>query len=733
MKTPLPPDEPDRIEALRRFNVLDTPPEQSFDDLTLIAAAICQTPIALVSLVDETRQWFKSKIGTSLSGTSREIAFCSHAILHRDDVMEVHDARGDERFVNNPLVTEEPHIRFYAGAPLVTADGHALGALCVMDRQPRTLKPDQLAALRALSRHVVAQLELRRHAIAAAGEITERRNAENQLHLQNEKLSANKDEAERLLKLAQRTRHALLSVLEDERRAGQNLRESEERFRQLAENIAEVFWITDPAKQHMLYVSPAYEQIWGRTCDSIYERPESWLDSIHPDDRQHVHDDALSKQPAGQYDATYRIVRPDGTVRWIRDRAFPVHDAAGVVYRIAGVAADITEQRLLEAQLRQAQKMEALGTLSGGIAHDFNNILGAIIGNVHLLRLDIDSAHPAAQSIGEIEQASNRAKDLVRQILTFSRQQPQVRQIIPLSPIIEEVVRLLRATIPAEVEILKTIEPDVPNVFADGTQIHQVLLNLCTNAWHAIGKVNGRIEIHLRGMLVERDDCSVLPKLRRGRYACLCINDNGHGMDTAILERIFEPFFTTKEPGRGTGLGLSVVHGIMQGHDGVIRVTSQPGQGTSFQLYFPAVEGEMETTDADWRNVRAGNGQRILYLDDESLLSSLGVRMLRRLGYQAEGFTNPLATLEMFTANPTRFDVVITDLHMPGMSGIDFARGIRRVSADIPIILSSGYLTEEVIEKARNAGITRLLQKPNTMQDFSESLGHVLPAKPPTT
>lgn len=730
MKTPLPPDEPERIEALRRYQVLDTPPEQCFDDLTLIAASICQTPIALVSLVDETRQWFKSKIGTSLSETSRGIAFCSHAILHHDGVLEVRDARADERFVQSPLVTGEPQIRFYAGAPLVTTDGHALGALCVMDREPRALQPDQLGALRALSRQVVAQLELRRHAIAAAGEISERRDAENRLHRQNEQLTANKTEAERLLQLAQRTRHALLSVLEDERRAGQNLRESEERFRQLAENIQEVFWISDPARRRVLYVSPAYQTIWGRACESIDEWPESWLDSIHPDDRQRAHVEAVSRQSSGQYDATYRIVRPDGTVRWIRDRAFPVRDASGVVYRIAGVAADITEQRLLEAQLRQAQKMEALGTLSGGIAHDFNNILGAIIGNVHLLRLDIDASHPAAQSIGEIEQASNRARDLVRQILTFSRQQPQMRQNIPLSPIVEEVARLLRATIPAEVEILKAIEPDVPNVFADGSQVHQVLLNLCTNAWHAIGKAGGRIEIQLRGTNLDRDDTTELPRLRRGRYARLCVTDNGHGMDATLLDRIFEPFFTTKEPGRGTGLGLSVVHGIIQAHDGVIRVASQPGQGTSFQIYLPAVEDEAEPTNARRQEVSAGSGQRILYLDDELPLSTLGVRMLQRLGYQAEAFTDPIATLEMFQAEPGRFDVIITDLQMPGMSGIDFARRVRDFSSNIPIILSSGYLTEESVEIARNSGVTHFLQKPSTLQDFSDSLSKVLSSKP---
>ena len=374
--------------------------------------------------------------------------------------------------------------------------------------------------------------------------------------------------------------------------------------------------------------------------------------------------------------------------------------------------------------------MEALGTLSGGIAHDFNNILGAIIGNVHLLRLDIESGHPASQSVDEIERASNRAKNLVRQILAFSRQQPQIRQVISLAPVVEEVTSLLRSTLPAEVELVATIDASAPNVFADATQVHQVLLNLCTNAWHALGERNGRIEIQLRSTQIGSDDNSQAPPLHRGHYASLSVIDNGHGMDAAILERIFEPFFTTKEPGRGTGLGLSVVHGIMQAHDGAVRVTSHPRHKTIFQLFFPAIEAEAIPANEDTRQLRAGSGQRILYLDDESLLSNLAVRMLQRIGYRAEAFTDPTSTLQTFAADTSRFDLIITDLHMPVMSGIEFAQGIRKLGSEIPIVLCSGYLTEDIIEKARIAGITHLLHKPSTMQDFSESLSGLLDSKP---
>lgn len=258
MKAPIPADEQQRLEALKRYEVLDTPSEQEFDDLASLAAQICQTPIAMVSLIGKDRQWFKSKVGISATETSRDAAFCAHTILHKDEVMEVRDAETDPRFADSPLVTEDPRVRFYAGAPLVTPDGHSLGAVCVMDRTPRALTPEQMTALRALSRSAVAQLELRRQSRLLTNEIS----------------------------LGEKSRRALLSVLEDEKRSGQQLRESEEKFRQLTDNILEVFWMSSPNLDKILYVSPAYEKTWGRTCASLYASPMDWIEAIHPDDRE---------------------------------------------------------------------------------------------------------------------------------------------------------------------------------------------------------------------------------------------------------------------------------------------------------------------------------------------------------------------------------------------------------------------------------------------------------------
>jgi two-component system cell cycle sensor histidine kinase/response regulator CckA len=349
-RAPLPPNESQRLATLREYNILDTPPEDAFDDLTLLASQICQTPMAMVSLVDEKRQWFKSKIGIDASETSRDIAFCAHTILNVKDVLEVDDACADPRFADSPLVTSGPHIRFYAGAPLVSPDGQALGALCVMDRKPHKLTPDQLNALRALGRNVVAQLDLRKQARALAMEVAEHRRTELLRQEQLKLLTASQKEAGRLLALGEKSRRALLSVLEDEKRTGDDLRNSEELFRMLAENIREVFWIIDPNKKSILYVSPAYEIVWGRTCQSLYDSPTTWLTAIHPDDQERVLT-ATTKQEAGTYDEEYRIIHPDGAVRWIHDCAYPVRNARGEVYRIVGVAEDITERKRTQEEL----------------------------------------------------------------------------------------------------------------------------------------------------------------------------------------------------------------------------------------------------------------------------------------------------------------------------------------------------------------------------------------------
>ncbi len=500
------------------------------------------------------------------------------------------------------------------------------------------------------------------------------------------------------------------------------LRESHERFRQLAENIQEVFWISDTAKKQILYISPAYEKIWGRTCAQLYQDPHSWLEAIHPDDRARILHAAQTKQVLGLYNETYRIQRPDGVMRWIHDQAFPVAGPTMEVQRIVGTAEDITERRQLEEQFRHSQKMQAVGTLAAGIAHDFNNVLAAILGNTELALKDTAPEHPARESLDEIKIASARAKGLVQQILAFSSRQPIERCPMALGPLVKEAARLLRATIPTAVQLVTLVEAEVPPVLADATQVHQVLINLCTNAWHALGDQPGRIEVKLRSVTLDAAAASQIVGVGPGRFACLSVSDNGQGMDAATIERIFDPFFTTKEQGKGTGLGLSVVHGIIKGYQGAIQVASEPGQGTTVTLYIPATASALGVSalGVSASSSRRGENQRIIYLDDDESLLCTATRMMERLGYHVTGFSRAADAVKAFRDNPGQFDLAITDLNVPSTTGLKVAIELLKVRADLPVVLMSGSIDEGVQRAAREAGIRGILCKPFTMEEFSE-------------
>ncbi|MBI5505075.1 MAG: response regulator [Deltaproteobacteria bacterium] len=414
--------------------------------------------------------------------------------------------------------------------------------------------------------------------------------------------------------------------------------------------------------------------------------------------------------------------RQDGALYTELQTITPVRGADGKISNFIAVKDDITARLQLEDHLRLAQKMEALGTLAGGIAHDFNNILGAIIGNAQLARLDIGPDHPASESLDEIRKAGQRAKDLVQRILMFGRQRQQPQGVIELRPVVEEAVALLRATLPAGVELVTTFAADTPAVLADPTQIHQVLMNLCTNAWHALGGRNGRIEIRLDGVTIDAEAARTDRNLRPGRFARLRVIDNGVGMDAATLERIFDPFFTTKPLGEGTGLGLSVVHGSVAAHGGAITVASHPGAGTTFTVYLPAAETpqyKAATEEAAIERVSAG-GQHVLYLDDEESLVLLATRLLERLGYRVSGHTRAADALAAVRADPAQFDLVVSDLNMPGASGLDVARELARLRPDLPVVLASGYVTDELRAKAAEVGVRQVIYKPNTVEELCQ-------------
>ncbi len=453
-------------------------------------------------------------------------------------------------------------------------------------------------------------------------------------------------------------------------------------------------------------------------------------------------DELIARRGQALFEAPIR--RRDGVILIAEINSSGIEiDGKGYLY---AAIRDITERKRAEAkrvqleeQLREAQKMESIGTLAGGIAHDFNNIIAAILGNVELAREDAIANPVALESLEEIRKAGARARELVRQILAFSRREPTQRQPIALAPVVEESARLLRATLPARVAIEVHCDAGIPLVEADHTQIQQVLLNLGTNAMQAMNGSPGHIFIRLDTVALGEALAGVHPVLdtlrqkHPGRIVRLVVNDDGPGMEAAIVERIFEPFFTTKPVGEGTGLGLSVVHGIVQSHDGAIVVEGTPGKGATFTIYLPVAKGEPAQTDtpaseeakviaaaapATAPALSLDGGQHILYLDDDESLMFLVKRLLERRGYRVSGYINQSDALAAVRADPAAFDLVLTDYNMPGMSGLDVAREVRSIRVDLPVAIASGFIDETLRAEAVGAGARELIFKADAVEEF---------------
>lgn len=381
------------------------------------------------------------------------------------------------------------------------------------------------------------------------------------------------------------------------------------------------------------------------------------------------------------------------------------------------------ERAKLEQQLRQSQKLEAVGTLAGGIAHDFNNILAGIIGFSELGLSETEIA-AAKSHFGEILRASRRAQRLIEQILAFSRKQERPQVSLRIQETIAEALELLRATLPTQVEIRTDIDPDAPSVLADATEIHQIVMNLTTNAWQAIEQRSGCIGIDLKAVDVDEETARLQPDMPPGKYVRLSVSDTGSGMTKETAERIFEPFFTTKGARKGSGLGLSVVHGIVKSSHGVISVYTELGRGTTFHLYFPAVETCQPAPPARSCAVDLGAGECILFVDDEPVLTMLGERFLTKLGYTPVVTNDPLEALELFRANA--FDLVITDMTMPNASGVELARQILAIRPGTPLILTTGYSATLEPTRVRALGFGALLLKPYNMRTLGECVQKLL-------
>ncbi|MBI4827625.1 MAG: PAS domain S-box protein [Nitrospinae bacterium] len=513
---------------------------------------------------------------------------------------------------------------------------------------------------------------------------------------------------------------------------GRMLRDAElARLATAVSQTAEIIIVTD-RDGLVQYVNPAFERLTGYPAREIAGQSTRLLKSgLHTPEFYKDMWDTILRGEVWTSRITNR--RKDGRLIEVESSISPVFGADGMITNFVAVQRDVSREISLERRLRQTQKMEAIGTLAGGIAHDFNNILTSIIGYTELSLDEAENGSRMADNLAEILAASERARDLVRQILTFARKGEQERQPVEMSVVVKEALRLIRSIMPDNITLTPRLDPGPSRILGDPTQIHQVVMNLCSNAIHSMADTGGSLKVELDTVVVDKSTGALYPALKHGRYVRLAVGDTGHGMDKQTMERIFEPFFTLKPVGKGTGLGLTVVHGIVTNFAGVIDVASEPGKGSTFTLFFPLTtpDGE-EAPRAETPNLPMGAGERVLLLDDESSVVNISGRIMARLGYLVESFTSAEEALAELARRPGEFDVIVTDQSMPGMSGDVFAERARLARPGIPIIITSGYSPTLSPERLAALGVSEFMLKPVNARELAAALRRALKDHPPS-
>ncbi len=505
--------------------------------------------------------------------------------------------------------------------------------------------------------------------------------------------------------------------INERKQAEEMLKQSESNYRSVIENIQDVFYRSD-AQGNLIMASPSFIAMLGYdSVDECLGRPIADAFYYDPEKRTEFLKAIRDKGRVTNYEVVLK--RKDGTPVTVETNSHFYFDDEGNTAGVEGIFRDITKRRQdeeirrkLEGQLIQSQKMEAIGTLAGGIAHDFNNILSGIMGYTELYLESVSDRPKVYRGMEEVLKAAGRAKDLVTQILTFSRKTEHEKKPVMLSPIIKEVVKFMRASLPATIEIKQTISVASDLVLANPTQIHQVLMNLCTNAWHAMKNSGGVLSIALKEVIMDEDNLVHHKSLKPGHHLELSVRDTGGGISREHIDKIFDPYFTTKIKGEGTGLGLAVVHGIIREYGGEISVYSESGKGTVFKIYLPLIESKTKSGEDFKEAIMPGKGETILFIDDEMMMVDLNRELLEALGYKVIAETNPARAIEIFKEDSDAFDLIITDKTMPHLTGFDVAREIKSIRPDIPVILCSGFQEKEDVGKLKALGISRLMIKP---------------------
>jgi PAS domain S-box-containing protein len=502
----------------------------------------------------------------------------------------------------------------------------------------------------------------------------------------------------------------------------QELVESEAKYRSLFENANEAIFVAQDGR--MKLVNSRVTERFGYSREELLTLP--FADTIHPEDREMVLERHQKRLQGADlpFRYTFRTVDKAGQIHWVELNTILVEWEGRPA--TLNFLSDITDRLRMERQLRQAQKMESIGTLAGGIAHDFNNILGAIMGYTEVALMDAREEDPIRSSLEQVRKATFRARDLIKQILAFSRQAEQEMKSFQLGLIIKEALKLLRATIPTTIEIRQQLREKEAWIMGDPTQIHQVLMNLCTNALQAMAGQKGILEIALERVELDNAVIAGYPGMTPGPHFRLTVSDNGAGIDSQIIDRIFDPFFTTKGLGEGTGLGLSVVHGIVKNHGGMITVHSEKGVGATFHIYFPSIRQDGSGFEMMESGTLLPGKEHLLFVDDEKFLIDVGKQMLEHLGYRVTSRLSGVEALELFRAQPDRFDLVITDQTMPQITGLELARELLAIRPNIPIVLCTGFSEGLTAERAKSVGIRDFIMKPLVIRDLSQTIRKVL-------